>query len=116
MGFGMTEMLIILAIVLVIFGAGKLPSVMGDLAKGVRNFKAGMKDDPEPPPTCAGAADRPADRRPTATRATGRLGLVVGAMQDPVGPARCRRRARPAVTVGMPRGPARIRPLRARAP
>jgi sec-independent protein translocase protein TatA len=49
-GFGVTEMLIILAIVLVIFGAGKLPSVMGDLAKGVRNFKAGMKDEPEPPP------------------------------------------------------------------
>ena len=51
MGFGVTEMLIILAIVLVIFGAGKLPSVMGDLAKGVRNFKAGLKDEPEPPPT-----------------------------------------------------------------
>jgi sec-independent protein translocase protein TatA len=55
MAFGVTEMLIILAIVLVIFGAGKLPSVMGDLAKGVRNFKAGMKDDPEPPPTAAPA-------------------------------------------------------------
>lgn len=53
MGFGMTEMLIILAIILVIFGAGKLPSVMGDLAKGVRNFKAGMKDEPETPPTAA---------------------------------------------------------------
>ena len=50
MAFGMTEMLIILAIILVIFGAGKLPSVMGDLAKGVRNFKAGLKDD-EPAPT-----------------------------------------------------------------
>ena len=53
MGFGMTEMLIILAIVLVIFGAGKLPSVMGDLAKGVRNFKAGMRDEPEVPPAPA---------------------------------------------------------------
>lgn len=53
MGFGMTEMLIILAIILVIFGAGKLPSVMGDLAKGVRNFKAGMKDEPETPPAAA---------------------------------------------------------------
>jgi sec-independent protein translocase protein TatA len=50
MGFGMTEMLIILAIVVIIFGAGKLPSVMGDIAKGVRNFKAGLKDEPETPP------------------------------------------------------------------
>ena len=54
MGFGLTEMMIILAIVLVLFGAGKLPTVMGDLAKGVRNFKAGLKDDPEVPPAPAG--------------------------------------------------------------
>jgi sec-independent protein translocase protein TatA len=53
MAFGVTEMLIILAIVLVIFGAGKLPSVMGDLAKGVRNFKAGLQDEPESPEAAA---------------------------------------------------------------
>jgi sec-independent protein translocase protein TatA len=47
MSFGVTEMLVVLAIVLIVFGAGKLPSVMGDLAKGVRNFKAGLKDEPE---------------------------------------------------------------------
>ena len=29
----------------IIFGAGKLPQVMGDLAKGVKSFKAGLKDD-----------------------------------------------------------------------
>jgi sec-independent protein translocase protein TatA len=42
---GPWELLIILAIVLVIFGAGKLPKVMGDLAKGVKTFKAGLSDD-----------------------------------------------------------------------
>jgi sec-independent protein translocase protein TatA len=51
MGLGLPEMLLILAVVVVLFGAGKLPSVMGDLAKGVGNFKAGLKDDPEVPPT-----------------------------------------------------------------
>jgi sec-independent protein translocase protein TatA len=30
---------------LIIFGAGKLPQVMGDLAKGIKNFKQGMKED-----------------------------------------------------------------------
>jgi sec-independent protein translocase protein TatA len=30
---------------LVLFGAGKLPRVMGDLAKGIKTFKAGMKDE-----------------------------------------------------------------------
>ena len=68
MAFGMTEMLIILAIVLVIFGAGKLPSVMGDLAKGVRNFKAGMRDEAEPPPVATAriteAAPTVQDERP----------------------------------------------------
>jgi sec-independent protein translocase protein TatA len=38
---------IILVIVLIIFGAGKLPHVMGDVAKGIKNFKAGMADENE---------------------------------------------------------------------
>ena len=54
MGLGLPEMLLFLAVVVVLFGAGKLPSVMRDLAKGVRNFKAGLKDDPEVPPAPPG--------------------------------------------------------------
>jgi len=38
---------IVLAIVLVLFGAGKLPRVMGDFAKGIKAFKAGMKEQEE---------------------------------------------------------------------
>ncbi|MGQ9368562.1 twin-arginine translocase TatA/TatE family subunit [Azospirillum sp. ST 5-10] len=38
------EILIVLVIVLIIFGAGKLPSVMGDLGRSIRVFKAGLKD------------------------------------------------------------------------
>jgi sec-independent protein translocase protein TatA len=37
--------LVVLAIVLVLFGAGKLPRVMGDFAKGIKAFKAGMAED-----------------------------------------------------------------------
>ena len=37
--------LVVLAIVLVLFGAGKLPRVMGDFAKGIKAFKAGMADE-----------------------------------------------------------------------
>ncbi len=43
-GLGTQEMLIILVLVLIIFGAGKLPQVGGALGKGLRNFKAGIKD------------------------------------------------------------------------
>jgi sec-independent protein translocase protein TatA len=49
MSIGIWQVVLILLIVLVIFGAGKLPSVMGDLAKGVKNFKAGLKDEDEAP-------------------------------------------------------------------
>jgi sec-independent protein translocase protein TatA len=45
MGFtSIWHWIIVLLIVLLLFGAGKLPKVMGDLAKGIKNFKAGLKD------------------------------------------------------------------------
>ena len=40
------EWLVVLAIVVLIFGAGKLPNVMGDVAKGIKKFKAGMAESP----------------------------------------------------------------------
>jgi sec-independent protein translocase protein TatA len=44
-GFSWIHIVIVLAVVLIVFGAGKLPNVMGDLAKGIKNFKQGMSDD-----------------------------------------------------------------------
>lgn len=41
---GIWQVLLILAIVLIIFGAGKLPRVMGDFGKGIKSFKSGMKE------------------------------------------------------------------------
>ena len=38
-GLGTTEMMIILVLVLIIFGAGKLPQVGGALGKGLKEFK-----------------------------------------------------------------------------
>jgi sec-independent protein translocase protein TatA len=38
-GFGMPEMVIILVIVLVVFGAGRLPEIGGAFGKSIRNFK-----------------------------------------------------------------------------
>jgi sec-independent protein translocase protein TatA len=63
MSLGVTEMVLLLAVVLLLFGTGKLPKVMGDLAKGVRNFKAGLRDDPTP---TAPSADPPRLPPPTA--------------------------------------------------
>jgi sec-independent protein translocase protein TatA len=43
--------MVVLAIVLVLFGAGKLPRVMGDFAKGIKAFKSGMKEEEDEPAT-----------------------------------------------------------------
>ncbi len=43
-GLGTQELVIILVLVLIVFGAGKLPQVGGALGKGLRNFKKGMGD------------------------------------------------------------------------
>lgn len=46
-GIGMTELLVILVIVLVIFGAGKLPEIGASLGKAIRNFKDATSGDLE---------------------------------------------------------------------
>jgi sec-independent protein translocase protein TatA len=42
---GLPELLIILAIVIVIFGANRLPSLGRGIGSAIKNFKEGMKDD-----------------------------------------------------------------------
>ena len=44
-GLSFGHLVLLVIVVLVIFGAGKLPSVMGDLGKGIRSFKAGLTGD-----------------------------------------------------------------------
>ena len=44
---GPWEWIIILVVVLIFFGAGKLPNVLGQMGKGVKAFKNGMKDGEE---------------------------------------------------------------------
>ncbi|MDO9080725.1 MAG: twin-arginine translocase TatA/TatE family subunit [Desulfuromonadales bacterium] len=52
-GLGTSELMIILLLVLVVFGAGKLSSIGGALGKGIKNFKEGVGEGaetkPEPP-------------------------------------------------------------------
>ncbi|HUK59700.1 MAG TPA: twin-arginine translocase TatA/TatE family subunit [Stellaceae bacterium] len=78
-GLSIWHWLIVIAVVAVLFGGkGKLSSVMGDFAKGIKSFKQGMKDEdadaaapppaqvapPAVPPTItATAGERPAHDR-----------------------------------------------------
>jgi sec-independent protein translocase protein TatA len=46
-GIGMPELLVIMVIILIIFGAGKLPEIGGAIGKGIKNFKKSMRDGDE---------------------------------------------------------------------
>ena len=41
--------IVVLLIVVILFDAGKIPRVMGDVATGIKSFKAGLKDDETSP-------------------------------------------------------------------
>ena len=45
MGIGIGQIILITIIVFLIFGAGKVPTLMADLAKGIKAFKKGMADE-----------------------------------------------------------------------
>lgn len=53
-GLGTQELVIILVLVLVVFGAGKLPQVGGALGKGIRNFKSGLREEAKEASVVAG--------------------------------------------------------------
>tara|TARA_B100001248_G_C27017192_1_gene290291 strand:+ start:80 stop:277 length:198 start_codon:yes stop_codon:yes gene_type:complete len=43
---GWTGIIIVAILIVILFGKGKISSIMGDLAKGIKSFKKGMSDDP----------------------------------------------------------------------
>lgn len=67
MGFGgisIWQLLIILAIVVLLFGTGKLKSIGSDLGTAIKGFRKGMKDGEEVPPE-SDAPEKPGDDDPT---------------------------------------------------
>jgi sec-independent protein translocase protein TatA len=60
-GIGWSEILVIILVVLVIFGAGRFPRIMEDFARGIKSFKKTMRE--EDKPKKAPAKRTPAKRR-----------------------------------------------------
>ena len=45
MGLSLSHLLLVLVVVLIVFGAGRMPQIMGDLAKGLKAFKKGFTEE-----------------------------------------------------------------------
>lgn len=74
--FSIWHWLVVLLVVLLLFGGGKISGLMGDLAKGIKSFKQNMKEDDDkdasmvadvPPAPPAGNLSGPAQARATST-------------------------------------------------
>ncbi|MCQ4161476.1 twin-arginine translocase TatA/TatE family subunit [Roseomonas sp. GC11] len=73
--FSIWHWLVVLLVVLLLFGSGKISGLMGDLAKGIKSFKQNMKEDDEKdasmaadaPQAPAGNLSGPAQARATST-------------------------------------------------
>jgi sec-independent protein translocase protein TatA len=50
MGLSFWHMVILLLVVVLLFGRGKISDVMGDVAKGIKSFKKGLSEDEDTPP------------------------------------------------------------------
>jgi sec-independent protein translocase protein TatA len=55
MALSFWQIALVVVLFLLLFGRGKIPQLMGDLAEGIKSFKLGMRDDETPP-----AVDKPA--------------------------------------------------------
>ena len=55
--FSIWHWLIVLVVVLLLFGRGKIPELMGDMAKGIKSFKKGMADEADETKTVEHRAD-----------------------------------------------------------
>lgn len=48
MGLSIWHILVVVLVVFLLFGAGRVPKMMEDLAKGIKSFKKGLADDEQP--------------------------------------------------------------------
>ena len=72
--FSLWHWLIVILVIVLLFGGGRISSVMGDVAKGIKSFKRGLADDDEQPaapqPTQRLSDERPVETRTAASQPT----------------------------------------------
>jgi len=56
-GLGTTELIIVLAIVVLLFGAGRIGKIAGELGSGIRAFRSGLEDEEQQEPEAQAPAE-----------------------------------------------------------
>lgn len=69
MSLGFWQIAIVIVLLVLLFGRGKISELMGDVAKGIKSFKKGMQDDPEEKPATANTIDHDAEEPIAKTKA-----------------------------------------------
>jgi len=63
MGISFWQIAIVVALVVLLFGRGKISSLMGDVAKGIKSFKKGMKDPIQDHPDTTSSQDQSSEEQ-----------------------------------------------------
>ena len=61
MSIGFWQIAIVVVLVVLLFGRGKISDLMGDVAKGIKSFKKGMKDPTQDQADSASSQDKPSE-------------------------------------------------------
>ena len=58
MSIGFWQIAIVVVLVVLLFGRGKISSLMGDVAKGIKSFKKGMSDNSDPTSSLSSTSEK----------------------------------------------------------
>ena len=70
MSIGFWQIAIVVVLVVLLFGRGKISSLMGDVAKGIKSFKKGMSDNPEQTNTTPSSSEKTLNEGPSSSEET----------------------------------------------
>ena len=70
MSIGFWQIAIVVVLVVLLFGRGKISSLMGDVAKGIKSFKKGMSDNPDQTSSLSSTSEKSSNEESSTSKKT----------------------------------------------
>ena len=70
MSIGFWQIAIVVVLVVLLFGRGKISSLMGDVAKGIKSFKKGMSDNPDQTSSLSSTSEKTSNEESSTSQKT----------------------------------------------